>query len=115
MRFLSSRTGEKRRGRRALVHPAAEHEHHLAGKAARLPEIMGREHDFHAGCGDLRDYVFHRFGGGGIKIRGRLVEKQNFRIAGELLDLVGLAALGARPARRLSGGEQQRLALARAD
>jgi tungstate transport system ATP-binding protein len=31
-----------------------------------------------------------------------------------LLDLVGLAALGPRPARRLSGGEQQRLALARA-
>jgi len=31
-----------------------------------------------------------------------------------LLDLVGLAALGERPARRLSGGEQQRLALARA-
>jgi tungstate transport system ATP-binding protein len=31
-----------------------------------------------------------------------------------LLDLVGLAALGGRPARRLSGGEQQRLALARA-
>ena len=31
-----------------------------------------------------------------------------------LLDLVGLSALGARPARRLSGGEQQRLALARA-
>ena len=35
------------------------------------------------------------------------------RIA-ELLDAVGLAGLGARPARRLSGGEQQRLALARA-
>jgi tungstate transport system ATP-binding protein len=31
-----------------------------------------------------------------------------------LLDLVGLAALGPRPARRLSGGEQQRVALARA-
>jgi tungstate transport system ATP-binding protein len=32
----------------------------------------------------------------------------------ELLSLVGLAGLGKRPARRLSGGEQQRLALARA-
>jgi tungstate transport system ATP-binding protein len=32
----------------------------------------------------------------------------------ELLDSVGLGALAARPARRLSGGEQQRLALARA-
>jgi tungstate transport system ATP-binding protein len=32
----------------------------------------------------------------------------------ELLDHVGLTGLGARPARRLSGGEQQRLALARA-
>lgn len=35
------------------------------------------------------------------------------RIA-ELLALVGLSGLGERPARRLSGGEQQRLALARA-
>jgi tungstate transport system ATP-binding protein len=32
----------------------------------------------------------------------------------ELLDRVGLADLSERPARRLSGGEQQRLALARA-
>ncbi len=34
--------------------------------------------------------------------------------ARELLALVGLAGLGDRPARKLSGGEQQRLALARA-
>jgi tungstate transport system ATP-binding protein len=34
--------------------------------------------------------------------------------AAELLALVGLHELGGRPARRLSGGEQQRLALARA-
>ena len=34
--------------------------------------------------------------------------------AGELLALVGLGALADRPARKLSGGEQQRLALARA-
>jgi tungstate transport system ATP-binding protein len=34
--------------------------------------------------------------------------------ADELLTLVGLDGLGHRPARRLSGGEQQRLALARA-
>jgi tungstate transport system ATP-binding protein len=34
--------------------------------------------------------------------------------AEELLTLVGLQGLGERPARRLSGGEQQRLALARA-
>lgn len=39
--------------------------------------------------------------------------QQPQRIA-DLLALVGLSEIGARPARRLSGGEQQRLALARA-
>src|SRR6478752_742644 len=39
--------------------------------------------------------------------------QRNDRIA-ELLALVGLSGLERRPARRLSGGEQQRLALARA-
>lgn len=36
------------------------------------------------------------------------------RRADELLGLVGLSGLGERPARRMSGGEQQRLAIARA-
>ena len=36
------------------------------------------------------------------------------RRAQELLDRVGLGALSERPARRMSGGEQQRLAIARA-
>jgi tungstate transport system ATP-binding protein len=44
----------------------------------------------------------------GIDRRGRAQR------VGELLDEVGLAGLAARPAPRLSGGEQQRLALARA-
>jgi tungstate transport system ATP-binding protein len=39
---------------------------------------------------------------------------QRHHRADELLTLVGLDGLGQRPARRLSGGEQQRLALARA-
>lgn len=39
---------------------------------------------------------------------------QRSAAAQELLDRVGLSALGERPARRMSGGEQQRLAIARA-
>ena len=42
-----------------------------------------------------------------------LGRRDDARVA-ELLDRVGLAHLAGRPARRLSGGEQQRLALARA-
>ena len=45
--------------------------------------------------------------------RGVAREEQSARIA-ELLQTVGLSHLAERPARRLSGGEQQRLALARA-
>jgi len=43
-----------------------------------------------------------------------LSREERRRRNAEALDLVGLAALAGRPARRLSGGEQQRLALARA-
>jgi tungstate transport system ATP-binding protein len=46
--------------------------------------------------------------------RGRTARRDQADRIAALLDLVGLAALGERPARRLSGGEQQRLALARA-
>jgi tungstate transport system ATP-binding protein len=48
-----------------------------------------------------------------LKAAGAPSSDCNTRI-GELLDLVGLTGLGQRPARGLSGGEQQRLALARA-
>jgi tungstate transport system ATP-binding protein len=46
-----------------------------------------------------------------LKAAGRAADKTSVM---QLLDRVGLAPLAARPARRLSGGEQQRLALARA-
>ena len=46
--------------------------------------------------------------------RRRAARRTPRRASRELLALVGLAGLGERPARKLSGGEQQRLALARA-
>lgn len=48
-----------------------------------------------------------------LRLAGVPAEQRACR-ATAALDLVGLAALADRPARRLSGGEQQRLALARA-
>ena len=44
----------------------------------------------------------------------RVPRAERERLAREALDSVGLAAVASRPARVLSGGEQQRLALARA-
>jgi tungstate transport system ATP-binding protein len=49
----------------------------------------------------------------GLALAGVLRARRELR-AREVLDLVGLGAAAARPARVLSGGEQQRLALARA-
>lgn len=46
-----------------------------------------------------------------LRAAGRMPDRQ---LIGTLLDQVGLANCAGRPARRLSGGEQQRLALARA-
>ena len=48
-----------------------------------------------------------------LRAAGIARAEQKIRV-GELLKLVGLEHLSDRPARRLSGGEQQRLALARA-
>jgi tungstate transport system ATP-binding protein len=49
----------------------------------------------------------------GLKLAG-VAQRERDRRARETLDAVGLGSVGARPARVLSGGEQQRLALARA-
>jgi tungstate transport system ATP-binding protein len=54
------------------------------------------------------DNIRYALGSAGIARRARQ------RRAAELLSLVDLEGLGDRPARRLSGGEQQRLAIARA-
>ena len=53
----------------------------VAGKPARLAEIMGRHHDLDAAAADSADDVFDRLGGDGIEARGRLVEEQHGRIA----------------------------------
>ncbi len=49
----------------------------------------------------------------GLKLAGKSANESRLR-AQDVLDAVGLADLAGRPARVLSGGEQQRLALARA-
>jgi tungstate transport system ATP-binding protein len=64
-----------------------------------------------------RPAMLRRSAGGNIRFALRAAgiprQQRHSRIC-ELLELVGLEQLTGRPARRLSGGEQQRLALARA-
>jgi tungstate transport system ATP-binding protein len=64
-----------------------------------------------------RPVMLRRSAGGNIRyaLRAAGVPSADYaRRTGELLELVGLGHLADRAARRLSGGEQQRLALARA-
>ncbi len=64
-----------------------------------------------------RPVMLRRSAGGNVRYAlaaAGLGRRARRRRAAELLDLVGLVALADRPARKLSGGEQQRLALARA-
>ena len=75
--------GEEAFGRRAFVHGAAQHEYDLAGEPTRLAEIVRRHHDLDAGLRDRADDVLDRLGGRRIEAGGRLVEKQDLRIAGE--------------------------------
>ena len=64
-----------------------------------------------------RPAMLRRSAGANIRFALRaagIPRAEHARRTGELLDLVGLAHVADRAARRLSGGEQQRLALARA-
>ena len=70
-------------GRRGLDHAAAVQQHDVAREPARLAEIVRRHHDLDAARGDRADDVLDRLGRGRIEARGRLVEKQDLRIARE--------------------------------
>jgi tungstate transport system ATP-binding protein len=64
-----------------------------------------------------RPVMLRRSAAGNIRFalkRAGVARRERAARLDELLALVGLAGLAERPARRLSGGEQQRLALARA-
>ena len=79
-------------------------QHDLAGEAARLAEIVGRQHDLDAARDHRTDHVLDRLGGGGIEARGRLVEEQHLRIARE--------RAGEREALLLAAGQPPRRPLA---
>lgn len=79
----------------------------------------GREHDPLSGRGFMfqRPTMLRRTAAGNIRYALKAARVSGDLLDGrveELLNRVGLAGLGGRPARRMSGGEQQHLALARA-
>ncbi len=76
-------------------------EHDVAGEPARLAEIVSRHHHLDAARGDGADDVLDRLGGGGIEARGRLVEQQHGRLAGErAAERQPLLLAAGQPARR---------------
>jgi tungstate transport system ATP-binding protein len=76
----------------------------------------GREHvaSAHRAIVFQRPVMLRRSAAGNIRYALAAADAPRAGRVDELLALVGLAGLGNRPARKLSGGEQQRLALARA-
>jgi tungstate transport system ATP-binding protein len=86
-----------------------------AGKTTLIRLAMGlaRPSAGRIDCPDRRAMVFQRPAMLRRSVRAN-VEYVSRERPMELLERVGLAGLANRPARRLSGGEQQRLALARA-
>ena len=87
VRIASARSGER---------PVAAHD---LGFVLQRPVMLARS---------VRDNILHA-----LAVRG-VADPDRGAAAQRALDRVGLASFGERPARRLSGGEQQRLAIARA-
>src|SRR5262249_61417764 len=59
------------------------HQHDVAGKPARLAEIVRRHYDLDAAERGGAHDPLDRLGGGWIEARGRLIEEQNLRRLGE--------------------------------
>ncbi len=98
----------------AGILPAAAGELALAGGAARPRSLQWRREVtlvFQEAL-LLRDTVRGNVAAG-LRFRGLRAAERDRRVA-EALDLLGIAHLAARPARALSGGEAQRVSLARA-
>ena len=70
-----------RRGK--FVHVAAQHEHDISRKPARLTEVLGRDHDFYSGSRHGAQNVLHGFGRCRIKTCGWLIKQQHLGFARE--------------------------------